>query len=98
MTKLEQIIKILDISLGFIEESAIKKYYRRSLMAIRDVFIVNDPEKFTKEQLTELTELLEFVLGEEDITREKDIEIMNKILKMNLCVLPVTDYCQKKNK
>ena len=99
MNKDELYIEIIKNLLDYLEEKFSKnkdKYRCWAIISIRDVFSYTDPKDFTPEQLTKLTEMLKNILSSEKIEKSDIGNITEKILKMGLTILPVTDYAKRK--
>ncbi len=99
MNKDELYIEIIKNLLGYLEEKFRKnkdKYRCWAIMSIRDVFSYTDPRDFTPEQLTKLMDILKDILLSEEVEKNDVGDITEKILKMGLTMLPVTNYAKEK--
>ena len=99
MNKEELYIEIIKVSLDKLEDifrEQKDKYRCWAIMSIRDVFSYTDPKNLTLERITKLTEILKELLLIENVKRDDNLMVIEKILEMGLTILPVTDYAIKK--
>ncbi len=90
-------IEIIKNLLGYLEENFREDKYRCwAIISIRDVFSYTDPKDLTLERITKLMEILKGILLSQKVEKNDVGDITEKILKMGLTMLPVTDYAKEK--